>query len=147
MIRGLEIAFLMLDPTDGVLSLFFASFLSQTRNALIASKSREDEREADELGCKLCAMACFDTKSGSNVFLKMHEYDVKNNTATRSIMSSHPPSAERYQFVKQLSNTVNPVEFSYCEDLKRQIGRSLAIRSNSEGKGSPNPNSSMNLES
>ena len=129
MIRGLEITFLMLDPTDGMLSLMIASFLSQIRQALIAAYSREAEREADELGTRLAAMACFDTESGSNIFLNMHKADAKNNMAGKDFMSSHPASRDRYEYVKELSKTVNASNFGYCSNLKRGIGRALTLKS------------------
>jgi Zn-dependent protease with chaperone function len=129
MFRGLEITFLMLDPTEGMLSLAIASFLASARNALLASNSREHEREADELGCKLAAMACFDTEKGANIFKRMHDFDVgKGGGGERNIMSSHPASMERYDFVRQLSKTVNPDHYSHCSTLQKQIrGRALTL--------------------
>lgn len=128
MIRGLEIAFLMLDPTEGMLSLGIASFLASTRDALTASHSRDTEREADELGCRLAAMACYDTEKGSQVFQRMHDFDEKQGHAEKDIMSSHPASIERYEFVKELSKEVNPANYSYCGRLQAAMrGRALSI--------------------
>jgi len=63
---------LSLDPTEGLLSIAFMSFLASIRNAVGAVHSRENERSADKLGMKLTAMACYDTEKGSEVFNKMH---------------------------------------------------------------------------
>ena len=38
-----------------------------------ASEIREQQYEADLMGIKIAAMACFDTKKGSEVFMKMHQ--------------------------------------------------------------------------
>ena len=71
-IRTIEILLLSLDPTEGLLSIAFMSFLASIRNAVGAVHSRENERSADKLGMKLTAMACYDTEKGSEVFNKMH---------------------------------------------------------------------------
>mmetsp|Transcript_40550 Transcript_40550/g.97866 ORF Transcript_40550/g.97866 Transcript_40550/m.97866 type:complete len:252 (-) Transcript_40550:493-1248(-) len=128
MLRGLEIAILMLDPTEGLLSLGVAGFLASSREALTANTSRETENEADELGCTFAAMACYDTKSGSQVFHRMHEFDVKHGHEKRDLMSSHPASKERYEFVKNLSQEVNPEYYSVCGKLAKKLrGRALSL--------------------
>ena len=123
--RGLEIFFLMLDPTDGVLSLFVAGFLASSRDALLAAYSRSHETEADKLGCRLAAMACFDTKRGALAFLKMHEVDMKQGTARKDLMATHPPSRERYDDLIEMSADENLLKYSYCKNLRAQIGRAL----------------------
>lgn len=128
MLRGLEIAFLMLDPTEGLLSLGIAGFLASTREALTANTSRETETEADELGCTFAAMACYDTRSGSEVFNRMHEFDVKHGHEHRDLMSSHPASKERYEFVKKMSEDVNPDQYAVCGMLQKKLrGRALSL--------------------
>jgi Zn-dependent protease with chaperone function len=63
-LRGFEILVLMLDPTDGLLSLGLAAFFASSRDALLAAKMRSHETEADDMGCMLAAMCCYDTKRG-----------------------------------------------------------------------------------
>jgi Zn-dependent protease with chaperone function len=125
MLRGLEIFILSLDPTEGLLSLGVAAFLSSTRDSLLAAHSRAHETEADELGCKLTAMACFDTKRGSNAFLKMHQHDVKHGADSKDLMSSHPPSLERYEHLQEINAEENFAKYSYCSNLKTRLGRAL----------------------
>jgi Zn-dependent protease with chaperone function len=125
MLRGLEIFVLSLDPTEGLLSLGVAAFLSSTRDSLLAAHSRAHETEADELGCKLTAMACFDTKRGSNAFLKMHQHDVKHGADSKDLMSSHPPSLERYEHLQEINALENFARYSHCSNLKTQLGRAL----------------------
>lgn len=127
--RGLEITMLMLDPTEGMFSLMVASFLGSSREAIVAAHSRSNETEADELGCQLAAMACFDTLRGSKVFLKMHEFDESQGGSKKDLMSSHPASEGRYQFVKQLSEHENLSQYSYCNTLGKKLRRALAIAS------------------
>jgi len=69
-IRGIEIFILMLDPTEGLLSLGVASFLNSTREALVAAFSRAHETEADELGCTLAAMSCYEQDVGLKFIAK-----------------------------------------------------------------------------
>jgi predicted Zn-dependent protease len=127
MLRGLEIFILALDPTEGLLSLGVATFLASTREALTAANSREHETEADELGVKLAAMACFNTVRGAEVFRKMHEFDVAQGHAGKNLMSSHPASSERYENVKMMSADENLAKYSYCNGLRAKIGRALTI--------------------
>ena len=128
---SLEIFILALDPTDGLLSLGFAGFLASTRDMLIAAHSRSHESEADELGCKLAAMACFDTKKGIKAIYNMHTHDTKHGSQSKDLMSSHPPSIERYERLKELSESENTSKYSYCNSLRSQIGRALTLRTES----------------
>lgn len=103
-----------------------ASFLSSSRDALVAAFSRSHETEADELGCRLAAMSCYDTRRGVEVFRKMQEAAVDNGTASKqSMMSSHPPSQERYDNLQILVETQNYSEYSYCNTLRKQIARAF----------------------
>ena len=102
-IRTLEILLLSLDPTEGLLSLAFMTFLASVRGAIGASHSREHEREADELGIKLTAMACYDTEKASKVFHKMHLQNLESGLEVSSgrvgllsFFDTHPPSDERF---------------------------------------------------
>jgi Zn-dependent protease with chaperone function len=127
MFRGLEIAVLMLDPTNGMISLGIATFLASSRDALVAANSRSNETEADELGCKLAAMACYDTVRGCKVFLKMHEEDKAHGTANHDLMASHPASLDRYEFLKKLSSEENVEKYSYCDRLRKHMRRALTL--------------------
>mmetsp|Transcript_11897 Transcript_11897/g.27790 ORF Transcript_11897/g.27790 Transcript_11897/m.27790 type:complete len:439 (+) Transcript_11897:167-1483(+) len=125
-IRGAEILVLMLDPTEGLLSLGIASFLSKTREAVVASFSRTHEVEADELGCRLAAMACYDTRRGVEVFRKMQEEAVRTgNASNQNMMSSHPPSQERYNNLQLLAETQNFSNYSFCNTMRKRISRIL----------------------
>ena len=122
--RTIEILLLSLDPTEGLLSLAFMSFLASVRNAIGAVYSRENERCADELGIKLCAMACYDTRSASKVFLKMHQQNVESGKESPGLLSffdSHPPSEERFHALLEESNEENREKYedTSCATLKR----------------------------
>jgi len=126
LIRGIEIFVLMLDPTEGLLSLGIAGFLSSGREALVAAFSRTHEVEADELGCKLAAMSCYDTRRGIEVYRKMQVEAVKDGSVSKqNLMSSHPSSQERYNALRQLVETENFLEYSYCNTLRKRIARAL----------------------
>ena len=124
--RTAEILLLSLDPTEGLISLAFMTFLASLRHAIGAEFSRNDEREADELGIKLCAMACFDTKSASKVFHRMHLADVEsgkqaasNRAGLLSFFDSHPPSEERYHSLLAESGEENREKYedTTCSSL------------------------------
>jgi len=122
--RTLEILFLSLDPTEGLLSLGFMSGLASLRAAVGALYSRENERQADELGIKLTAMACYDTKSASIVFNKMQKHNEENGLGVggvgfRGLFDSHPPSEERYLSLLEQSEDENPRKYeeTSCSSL------------------------------
>ena len=129
-IRTIEILLLSLDPTEGLLSLAFMSFLSSVRNVVGAIYSRENERSADELGIKLCAMACYDTQRASKVFYKMHMHNVESGKESSSnkvgwggllsFFDSHPPSEERYRDLLRESDIENKGKYedTSCASLK-----------------------------
>jgi len=95
----------------------------------MASFSREHETQADELGLKLAAMACYDTKSGTEVMKKMNDYQeqVMGTTAKNSnllqLLDSHPPSLARYEKMKEESKTENPDKYghTHCANLQRKM--------------------------
>ena len=126
-LRTAEILLLSLDPTEGLLSLAFMTFLASVRHAIGAEFSRNDERCADELGIKLCAMACFDTREASHVFQKMHLAAVESGqeaassrTGLISFFDSHPPSEERYHSLLEESGEENKEKYedTTCSSLK-----------------------------
>ena len=100
--------------------------MSSSREAIIASFSRAHETEADELGCRLAAMSCYDTRRGIEVYRNMKEAAVSDGTASKqSVMSSHPPSQERYDNLQRLVDTENFLNYSYCNTLQKRITRAL----------------------
>jgi Zn-dependent protease with chaperone function len=127
--RTIEILLLSLDPTEGLLSLAFMSFLASVRGAIGAVYSRDNERSADELGIKLTAMACYNTREASRVFHKMHLHNVESGMESSSsnvgwggllsIFDSHPPSDERFRSLLEESGTENPEKYEEdCASLK-----------------------------
>jgi predicted Zn-dependent protease len=99
MLRTLEVLLLLLDPTEGLLSLYIVTILAGVRAAVSAAYSRDDEREADELGMILCAMAGCDLTKACHVFYKMAQ--AEGGVEQASVLSSHPPTLERYQFLTE----------------------------------------------
>jgi len=145
-IRTIEILLLSLDPTEGILSIAFMSVLASIRSAVGMFYSRDNERQADELGIKLTAMACFDTKAASNVFYKMHLQNVESGRESSSnkvgwgglssFFDSHPPTNERYQTLLEDSGTENKAKYedTTCSTLKTTFLD--AIKPSEEGEAS-----------
>mmetsp|Transcript_7586 Transcript_7586/g.8351 ORF Transcript_7586/g.8351 Transcript_7586/m.8351 type:complete len:108 (+) Transcript_7586:2-325(+) len=90
--------------------------LTTLRRGYEAASSREFEREADILGIKLAAMACYDTKRGTDVFRRLGEISKKNNNgySHTSFIDSHPPSDERYRDLIIASETENANAYPNC---------------------------------
>ena len=121
-LRTLEILMLSLDPTEGLLSLAIMGGLASLRSAIGALYSRDNERCADELGIRLTAMACYDTRAASHVFYKMHQYNVESgrDAGLGGFFDSHPPSEERYLALLEKSDEENPAKYeeTSCASLK-----------------------------
>lgn len=117
MLRTVEVLFLSLDPTAGLVSLAVIGALAAVHKALAAAHSRENEREADDLGVQLAAKACFDTVKGVHVMRKMHEHSIASATQPPSdssmirMMDTHPPSMERFRHLQTRSQTENPSKY------------------------------------
>jgi hypothetical protein len=133
--RTLEILMLSLDPTEGLLSLAFMGGLASLRSAIGALYSRDNERCADELGIRLTAMACYDTRAASHVFYKMHQHNIESgrDVGLGGLFDSHPPSEERYLALLKESDEENPAKYeeTSCASLKTIFFD--AIKSDDEG--------------
>ena len=103
-----------------------ATFLASSRDALVAAKSRFHETEADDIGCKLAAMSCYDTKRGSEVFRKMQLEDEANGKVKNDFMATHPTSEERYRILQELTETQNYAQYRYCNTLSKRINRLIS---------------------
>ena len=124
--------------------------LQYIRNILSASHSRHHENEADELGIKLTAMSCFDTKRAPKVFAKMHEHNKdmmkkmkgndevlienvekasqKDGYLLNSYMDTHPPTLLRYENLVKLSKEENPDKYpSNCINVRRKLLKALKL--------------------
>ena len=102
----------------GLISIGLISALAFVRNLLNAFESREHEQEADLLGIKIAAMACFDTRKGSEVFRRLYENESENGTVgiLSSYLASHPPTDERFEFLRDASTHENALKYmdSFC---------------------------------
>jgi Peptidase family M48 len=130
-LRTLEVLLLSMDPTVGLVSMGIMGFLYAARKAASAAYSRDNEREADELGLQLAARACFDTHKGSAVMYKMHqvtggsssscmsdygESDSKSIGATvAGLMDSHPSTLGRWQQLERAAREgENYTKYDHC---------------------------------
>ena len=119
--------------------LLFSGLIAGIRNLLSASHSRGNEYEADELGCKIAAMACFDTLKASEVMRKMNETVAispstsvtttkanSNHTSLASLFSTHPPTMDRYLNLTKLAKDEEySSKYSHCRTLREKLNHSL----------------------
>jgi Zn-dependent protease with chaperone function len=122
LLRTVEILLLSVDPTSGLLALAVIGALAALHKAFAAAHSRENEREADDLGVQLAARACFDTVKGTHVMRKMHEHSVsaatdapeQDNSSGKLVrmMDTHPPTMERFEYLQKRSETENPAKYA-----------------------------------
>jgi Zn-dependent protease with chaperone function len=117
-LKTAEILLLSLDPTSGLLSLGVIGALAGLHQFLAAAHSRENEREADDLGVQLAARACFDTIKGTHVMRKMHDHSISaaasppTDSSIIRMMDTHPPTMERFEHLQRKSQTENPSKYS-----------------------------------
>lgn len=152
-LKTIEILLLSLDPTEGLISIFIIGLLNMIRISLERAHSRECEREADELGIKLAAMSCFDTKSGALVMKRMHDIEqgnwmIKDNSTLSNpdesfeernvdeiqigqggFLDTHPPSSERYVDLISHSDSENATKYSdsHCSTIEDRFWTSLSL--------------------
>jgi len=93
-LRTVEVLLLSMDPTAGLLSVLVMSLLYAARKAASAAHSRGNEVQADDLGLKLAAAACYDTRRGSQVMLKMHQASTGMSSAEKDVLPKASPAAE-----------------------------------------------------
>eukprot|EP00592_Proboscia_alata_P001429 CAMPEP_0194383108 /NCGR_PEP_ID=MMETSP0174-20130528/65184_1 /TAXON_ID=216777 /ORGANISM="Proboscia alata, Strain PI-D3" /LENGTH=284 /DNA_ID=CAMNT_0039169031 /DNA_START=697 /DNA_END=1551 /DNA_ORIENTATION=+ len=145
MFRTVEILLLSVDPTEGFLSMVLMGFIVAARKALYAEFSKIEERQADEMGIHLAAIACYDTESAISVFNKMNieveEYMKNSSEATKivdDIFSSHPLTSERYEFLKNASSTENPKKYSTeCGTIAKRFKDMILLKKTNDNKRSP----------
>jgi len=102
-----------LDPT-GVLSFMLEVVLGGTlfRSWTSASFSRAHEREADELGLKIAAGACYDPAQAMHLFSHMLEFEKEHTGGSErapSLGSTHPVSSERVANAQNAMGELNSV--------------------------------------
>jgi Zn-dependent protease with chaperone function len=126
MLRTVEVLLLSMDPTEGVLALVVIGVLATLRTAFAAAHSRDHEREADELGIQLAAMACFNTKRAAKVFAKLHENETGGGTQAPKMIrfvDTHPSSADRYRQLVLASETENAEKYATttCQSVASRL--------------------------
>jgi len=136
MLRVLEVFFLSLDPTEGILSVFVMELIRFVRKGISAGYSRHAEMEADQLGIKIAAMSCFDTKRGCYIFRKLATYpedvenkDVKEQRSNASLTDTHPAPMNRYLDLQSLSGEENADKYNNCKTLKKKLASALIFSS------------------
>ena len=110
--------------------------------ALLASYSRDNEREADALGLEYMTRAGYSPIGMvglTKVLLELHH---GKNSGAQQLFASHPMSSERYQFARQqangryrqmLNNAVNRERFmDMTSDLRKLKGTIKALQDGSK---------------
>jgi Zn-dependent protease with chaperone function len=115
-----------IDPI-GYLSMFADSMVATVGSYITNSFSRNTEEDADALGIAIAAMACFDTKKGANVFLKLGILE-GNMAGITQWNSSHPSTQGRYHRMLEYSDKYqrSPDCVTYLEAMKK-LSTILAI--------------------
>jgi Zn-dependent protease with chaperone function len=101
------ISFVFVDPTGGLWFYFFDYAFSNLENYYYASFSRETEKEADMTGVQIAAMACYETRGASKVFLRFSEYSGADSSSW-SWADSHPSDSSREEYLSKESEHHNP---------------------------------------
>jgi len=167
-LRTVEVLLLSMDPTAGLLSVAVMGVIYAARRMVSAAHSRGNELQADELGLKLAARACYDTHAGSHVMYKMHQSatgmapansgvvvpaaaappppppsDGGSAKAVVRLMDTHPPSLERWERMKQSAAAgENYTKYPECAHISQRFFNALwstiTTASDSTGTGGEN---------
>ncbi|TMW68215.1 hypothetical protein Poli38472_007887 [Pythium oligandrum] len=82
--------------------------------------SRKLELEADSIGLRLMAKACYDPRASIHMNNALGKIEKKNPAARFKYFSTHPPSKERVQALRdQLRDAMEIYEASDCYDRKQ----------------------------
>lgn len=133
-LRTIEVLLLSLDPTSGALALLVIGSLATARKLVSAAHSRDNEYEADELGLRLAARACYDTEIGCHVIRKMHDFkvaaepaNVRDKTVRQGLMDTHPPTMDRFYKLQEASKAENyhKYENKQCATVSKRLANAL----------------------
>ncbi len=143
-----EILILAVDPTEGFLSIFVMASIALIKNYLLAGLRWENEQQADRLGMKLAAMACFDTQKSTQVMQKLHnatemsKCPLSQTTSYRpgvfqkeeysnqdTILYTEKSFLDRHKYLDEISETENANKYasSHCRHLKVQFFKAWAL--------------------
>jgi len=92
----------------------------QGLGVLFLKYSRDDEREADQLGVKYSSKIGFDASQMADFFLTLQRTEQQSGSSVPTFLSSHPNSADRYKTVKNLA-----------AQAKQQIGGAVNVNRDS----------------
>uniref|UniRef100_K3W615 Peptidase M48 domain-containing protein n=1 Tax=Globisporangium ultimum (strain ATCC 200006 / CBS 805.95 / DAOM BR144) TaxID=431595 RepID=K3W615_GLOUD len=110
----------------GLLALIFPDY-GQLSDLLVKVAvdlpfSRKLELEADSIGLRLMAKACYDPRASIQMNASLGQLEKKNPAAQFKYFSTHPPSAERVKALReQLRDAVEIYEASDCFDRKKSF--------------------------
>jgi len=115
----------MLDPS-GILTFALAYFGYKLSSYRSAAHSRQHEREADDMGLKIAALACYDTQKGSHVFGKLAKLGGSARQQEFHYMDTHPLPLEREQELVTQSATIRRENHSHCSSTYSKFWRAKA---------------------
>lgn len=122
--------FSLVDPT-GLTPFLFDVLLKNIGSGMENFYSREHETEADLTGIEIAAHACFDTKSASEVFARLSDFDESSDWN-----STHPNGVSRTNSMREASVYFNPEALGdkckkmkgLLQDMKDLLGMSRSSR-------------------
>ncbi len=114
------------DPS-GILAIFLTNAITLLREL---PHSREQEKEADQIGVFLAAEACYDPRAAKRVFAAMKDdADAKRgtNATPPEFLSTHPSHEHRLSsFDKYMPDAMKTFQADYgqkCQDLRRGMAQ------------------------
>lgn len=164
-LRTVEVLLLSIDPTAGLLSVGVMGLIYAARKVVSAAYSRNNETQADELGIKLAAAACYDTKLGSRVMYKMHQASLGMSSSSKEVipnspslgsgrdvflspsvvrlMDTHPPTLDRWESLQRAAEEgENYTKHNHCKGIHTRLFNALwsSITDNSKDSNTENKN-------
>lgn len=109
----------LLDPI-GVTSLLWDIGAYFSAKVVDATYHRMNETEADETGIKIAALACYNTKHGSEIFRKLAVFSNTENKGT-GWTDTHPNSELRFHALDLASKEFNSSKYIHCSTVGRNL--------------------------
>lgn len=80
--------------------------------------SRQMEREADEVGLKMMARACFNPEGAVSLWQRMVRYEQRNGGNVPQFLSTHPASQARVEDMRRSLPAAEQIRSDNCSDAR-----------------------------
>ena len=119
----IELLFMSFVDPIGLSAALFDYLVEKSSNTVLASYSRVNEEDADNLALRLMSFMCIDLACASSLMAKLHEVDGKSKTGWTD---SHPCGSDRLKNVEEqksklLEELKDHPRIKHCQGTKQSL--------------------------